>query len=102
MNDLPKPRRKSAKHRALSAERKMAEAEGRLPEWYAQRAEEPVAREASRAPPPPPPPAVPPSAPLDFSIRTLDGASWSENSRYMRWTLPTNTGSNRPTPPRNF
>jgi hypothetical protein len=29
----------------------------------------------------------------DFTIRTMDGASWSEGSRYMRWTLPTALGS---------
>jgi hypothetical protein len=25
----------------------------------------------------------------DFGIQTMDGASWSEGSRYMVWTLPT-------------
>jgi hypothetical protein len=25
----------------------------------------------------------------DFGIQTMEGASWSEGSRYMVWTLPT-------------
>ena len=78
MSKPPKPRRKSAKHRALSAERKLAEEAGALPQWYA-------AREASRAPPAPPPPANP----FDNyeAISTLEGASWDDRG-YMVWRLP--------------
>jgi len=47
-------------------------------------------------------PASPPPPPPDFSIRTLDGASWSEDSSYMRWTLPVNTGRVVGGIPRNF
>jgi hypothetical protein len=65
---------KSAKWR----ERQKAYEAGQLYQWEA----------AQRAAAPTAPPA-PPTAP-DFSIRTLDGASWSEDSRYMRWLLPTN------------
>jgi hypothetical protein len=57
-------------------ERQKAYEAGTLHEWE-------KAREAERAPP------APPQAQPDFSIRTLDGASWSEDSRYMQWTLPT-------------
>jgi hypothetical protein len=32
----------------------------------------------------------------DFGIQTMEGASWSEGSRYMVWTLPTTASmSNR-------
>jgi hypothetical protein len=73
-------------------ERQRAYEANQLHDWHA-------AREAQAAPTSPPP-EPPPTAP-DFGIRTLDGASWSEDSRYMRWTLPVSSGSNRPTP-RNF
>jgi hypothetical protein len=61
------------KHRAIARERQEAAKEGKLPAWYAKRAAE------APAPPPPAP---------DFAIQTLEGASWSEESRYMTWTLP--------------
>ena len=117
---IPKPRRKSAKHRALSASRKEALEGGWLPEWYAAReAEKRSSMSAPMAPPPARPaplqsapparPAPPPPPPNPFdnydSIRTPEGASWPADetgySRYMVWRLPVSSGSNRPTPPRN-
>jgi hypothetical protein len=67
---------KSAKWR----ERQRAYEAGQLYQWEAQRSVAQAVPPAAPAPTPPP----------DFSIRTLDGASWTEDSRYMRWLLPTN------------
>ena len=77
---------KSAKWR----ERQKAYTEGRLHEWH----------EAQPAPPPQPPVARAHAAP-DFSVRTIETTEWREGDRYPRFLLATNTGSNRPTPPRN-
>jgi hypothetical protein len=96
-DQLPRPRRKSAKHRALSAERKVALETGTLPQWYA-------AREAERAPPAPPP------APLEreawdraYGERplTLDAAYWDDRG-YMVWKAPTNQRGSRLAFSRNF
>jgi hypothetical protein len=102
---------KSAKHRALARSRQEAIKAGNLPEWYEARRREaaeaasfcelteiPAVRETAPTPYTP----SPAFARAYAASITHEGASWSEDSRYMRWTLPVSSGSNRPTPPRNF
>jgi hypothetical protein len=64
-------------------ERQRAYVAGQLYEWGAAHADK---RPTMTTPAP------------DFAIRTLDGASWSEDSRYMRWLLPVCAVGNRPAP----
>jgi hypothetical protein len=73
---------KSSKYRVIARERHEAAKEGRLPDFYAKReAEKAYAQPASNAP--------------DFSVQTLESVSWSEDSRYPRWLLPTQVASPR-------
>jgi hypothetical protein len=70
---------------------------GQLHEWHnAQR--DGVPKREAEAPAKGLRPNAPPTtatAPPDFAVRTLDGASWPEESRYMKWTLPTQVASPR-------
>jgi hypothetical protein len=89
-------RRKSTKHRALAASREKALKAGKLDHWYAERAADKLAAERRGEK------LAAEAAPPDFTVRTIDGASWpADETGYMKWTLPTH-GGGRPTPPRNF
>jgi hypothetical protein len=91
---------KSDKQRALYRSREEAKANGALAQWYA-------ARDAERTAP-----AVPFKSPERLAWENAYsgpevgpvGGSWPEDGRHvprMVWRLPYNTGSQRPTPPRN-
>jgi hypothetical protein len=93
------PSRKSAKHRALAASREKALKANKLDLWYAERAADKLAAERRGEK------LAAEAAPPDFTVRTIDGASWPADetgySKYMKWTLTTHSGGSRPTPPRN-